>query len=132
AFSSQLAELYGASFGMNVNKRGNLHQINAAMSFVNGKYVSDEAVLPQAAAFLAEVLFHPNAHETARKHVCRLLREQKNYDDQTVLAHRPLRPLLSPPATLHCHPETFLHTSPSPILLSLLHTSVPTRLTPYS
>ena len=36
AFSSQLAELYGASFGMNVNKRGNLHQINAAMSFVNG------------------------------------------------------------------------------------------------
>lgn len=61
AFSSKLAELYGASFGMNVNKRGNLHQVNAAMSLVNGKYVADTTLLSEAVAFLEQVLFHPNA-----------------------------------------------------------------------
>ena len=57
AFSTQLAELYGASFGMNVNKKGDLHQVNAAMSFVNGKYVADEELFTQAVFFLKEVLF---------------------------------------------------------------------------
>ena len=60
AFSTQLAELYGASFGMNVNKKGDLHQVNAAMSFVNGKYVADEELFTQAVSFLKEVLFFPN------------------------------------------------------------------------
>lgn len=63
AFSSKLAELYGASFGMNVNKRGNLHQINAAMSLVNGKYVADATLLSEAVAFLEQVLFYPNSQE---------------------------------------------------------------------
>lgn len=65
AFSSKLAELYGASFGMNVNKRGNLHQINAAMSLVNGKYVADPTLFSEAAAFLEQVLFHPNTQGDA-------------------------------------------------------------------
>jgi predicted Zn-dependent peptidase len=60
AFSTQLAALYGASFGMNVNKKGDLHQVNVAMSFVNGKYVADEKLFAQAISFLKEVLFSPN------------------------------------------------------------------------
>lgn len=58
--SSRLAELYGASFGINVNKKGNLHQISVGMTIVNGKYVADEALFPQAIDFLQEVLFQPN------------------------------------------------------------------------
>ena len=46
AFSTQLAELYGASFGMNVNKKGDLH--------------ADEELFTQAVSFLKEVLFFPN------------------------------------------------------------------------
>jgi predicted Zn-dependent peptidase len=63
ALSTQLAELYGASFGMNVNKKGNLHQVNVAMSFVNGKYVADENLFAQSVSFLQEVLFAPNIHQ---------------------------------------------------------------------
>lgn len=58
--SSQLAELYGASFGMNVSKKGNLHQVNVTMNLVNGKYINDEKILAQGVDFLKEVLFYPN------------------------------------------------------------------------
>ncbi|MFV0558933.1 MAG: EF-P 5-aminopentanol modification-associated protein YfmF [Enterococcus sp.] len=60
AFSSHLAELYGASFGVGVGKKGQFHQVNVGMSIVNGKYVNDPTLLQQAFAFLKEVLFYPN------------------------------------------------------------------------
>lgn len=58
--SSKLAELYGASFGMNVGRKGSYHWVNLGLNLVNGKYVNDEALFGEAAAFLQEVLFHPN------------------------------------------------------------------------
>ena len=61
--SAQLAELYGASFGLNVGKKGNLHWINASLNVVNGKYVSDEKLLAEVVDFLKEVLFFPNIQE---------------------------------------------------------------------
>ena len=58
--SAQLAELYGASFGLSVRKKGNLHWLNAGISFVNGEYVNDPNLFSQAVDFLKEVLFYPN------------------------------------------------------------------------
>lgn len=60
ALSAKLAELYGASFGLNVSKRGNLHQVNVSMTVVNGKYIEQEDVFSQAVQFLKEILFYPN------------------------------------------------------------------------
>lgn len=65
ALSSRLAELYGASFGANVGKKGNLHQVNIGMTIVNGDYLQDDQVFPQAMAFLKEILFFPNVSKGA-------------------------------------------------------------------
>ncbi|MCZ4355077.1 MULTISPECIES: EF-P 5-aminopentanol modification-associated protein YfmF [Enterococcus] len=58
--SAKLAELYGASFGLSVRKKGNLHWLNVGISFVNGEYVNDTNLFSQAVDFLKEVLFYPN------------------------------------------------------------------------
>lgn len=59
ALSTRLAELYGASFGINVNKKGNLHQVNASMNVVNGRYVGEETLFSDVVGFLNEILFRP-------------------------------------------------------------------------
>ena len=61
--SAKLADLYGASFGLSVRKKGNLHWLNAGISFVNGKYVNDSEIFNEAVDFLKEVLFYPNIKE---------------------------------------------------------------------
>ena len=58
--SAKLADLYGAGFGFSVRKKGNLHWMNAGISFVNGAYVNDSTILTNAVSFLKEVLFFPN------------------------------------------------------------------------
>ncbi|MGX7195882.1 EF-P 5-aminopentanol modification-associated protein YfmF [Enterococcus olivae] len=58
--SSQLAELYGATFGLSVGKKGNVHQVNVLMSLVNGKYIGNPDVLSEGIDFLKEILFYPN------------------------------------------------------------------------
>nr|OTO71129.1 peptidase M16 inactive domain-containing protein [Enterococcus sp. 12C11_DIV0727] len=58
--SEKLAELYGASFGINVNKKGNLHWLNLSMNLVNDKYLDNSHVLADAADFVKEILFYPN------------------------------------------------------------------------
>lgn len=58
--SEELANLYGASFGMNVGRKGSLHWINLGLHLVNGKYVNDTELLGKAADFLKEILFYPN------------------------------------------------------------------------
>lgn len=58
--SAKLAEIYGASFGLSVRKKGNLHWLNVGISFVNGEYVNDPNLFSQAVDFLKEVLFYPN------------------------------------------------------------------------
>ena len=65
AISSKLAELYGATFGLNVGKKGNVHQVNLLMSLVNGKYIGNEKVFSEGLAFLKEILFVPNIQEGA-------------------------------------------------------------------
>ncbi|OJG83731.1 peptidase M16 inactive domain-containing protein [Enterococcus ratti] len=60
---AKLADLYGASFGVSVGKKGNLHWLNTMINFVNGKYVNDVTLLKQAVEFLKEILFFPNIKE---------------------------------------------------------------------
>lgn len=61
--SGQLAELYGASFGLNVGRKGNLHWLDIGLGIVNGKYVDDPKLLPTAMDFLKEILFYPNIQD---------------------------------------------------------------------
>ena len=46
-----------------MRKKGNLHWLNAGISFVNGKYVNDSEIFNEAVDFLKEVLFYPNIKE---------------------------------------------------------------------
>ncbi len=90
--SAKLADLYGASFGLSVRKKGNLHWLNAGISFVNGKYVDDPSILSQAVDFLKEVLFFPNITEEKfdqltfdlEKNNLKLYLESLNEDKQTM------------------------------------------------
>ncbi|MHC5269324.1 EF-P 5-aminopentanol modification-associated protein YfmF [Enterococcus sp. LJL98] len=61
--SGKLADLYGASFGLNVGKRGALHQVNLSMTVVNGKYIQHEEVFAEGIQFLKEILFYPNIRD---------------------------------------------------------------------
>lgn len=63
ALSAKLAELYGASFGLNVSKRGQMHQINVGMTIVNGKYLNQPTLFSEAVQFLREVLFYPHIED---------------------------------------------------------------------
>lgn len=65
SLSKKLAELYGASFGINVAKKGNLHQVNVGMTLVNGKYVADDTLLTEGLQFLQSILFDPNVAQEA-------------------------------------------------------------------
>ncbi|MCB5954857.1 EF-P 5-aminopentanol modification-associated protein YfmF [Enterococcus sp. CWB-B31] len=61
--SEKLAELYGAGFGLNVNKKGNLHWLNLSMSIVNDKYLNGTDVLGEAVSFIKEIVFFPHIIE---------------------------------------------------------------------
>ena len=59
AMSQALAEMYGARFGLSVNKMGNRHIMTAVMNVVNDKFLTEKGVLQTAVDFLQEVLLHP-------------------------------------------------------------------------
>ena len=61
--SEKLADLYGASFGLNVSKKGNIHQVNLMMNLVNGKYIDEQGIFEEGIKFIQEILFHPNIKE---------------------------------------------------------------------
>lgn len=58
--SAALADLYGANFGIGINKKGTQHWFSATMNITNGSYVSEPTLLEQAVTFLGKVLFAPN------------------------------------------------------------------------
>lgn len=62
--SEILADLYGASFGININKKGDSHYLSVILNVVNDKFLpSEESVLPKAIDFLNEIIFKPNIKE---------------------------------------------------------------------
>lgn len=58
--SAKLADLYGAGFGISVNKKGDQHWFNLSMNLVNDQYLNDPKVLPEAIEFIKDTLFSPN------------------------------------------------------------------------
>lgn len=59
--SKQLANLYGASFGIGVSRKGNEHYLTIGMNLINDKLApSGSSVLESAVAFLKEIIFEPN------------------------------------------------------------------------
>lgn len=63
ALSTKLAELYGATFGANVSRRGQQHWLNLQLSIVNEKYLQEKGILAQAVDLLKEIVFSPNITE---------------------------------------------------------------------
>lgn len=59
--SEKLADLYGANFGIQVNKQGNFHLFSIVLNVVTEKYLSTtQPVLKEAIDFLEEILYCPN------------------------------------------------------------------------
>ncbi|ALV22965.1 EF-P 5-aminopentanol modification-associated protein YfmF [Carnobacterium antarcticum] len=81
ALRSELSNLYGASFGTSISKKGTSHILSIGLNVVNEKYLTmGDSVLKEAIAFLKEIIFKPNAtdghfdEETFR-------REKENLND---------------------------------------------------
>lgn len=61
ALAAKLSQLYGASFGVNISRRGRLHCFSVSLTLVNDRYLpADDAILQAGLAFLKQVLFRPN------------------------------------------------------------------------
>ena len=55
-----LADMYGATFGVDVTRRGNVHELSFNLSVVNDKYLQEEVdLLTEAFNFLQKIIFNP-------------------------------------------------------------------------
>ncbi|MFL2029831.1 EF-P 5-aminopentanol modification-associated protein YfmF [Loigolactobacillus zhaoyuanensis] len=60
--AAKLSAMYGANFGISVNKRGNAHIFSVVMTLVNDKFLpGDTQVLAEGLTFLKQILWRPNA-----------------------------------------------------------------------
>lgn len=69
----KLSQMYGASFGSSVDRRGNYQLINFSIDYIEGKYlVGNEDLFSEVIEFLKEIIFN-------------LLKvgENKNFDEET-------------------------------------------------
>lgn len=81
ALRSVLSNMYGASFGTGVSKKGNTHILSFSLNLVNEKYLSKgDNVLQEGIDFLKEVIFQPNA-ENGQFHEKTFNREKDNLVD---------------------------------------------------
>ena len=69
----KLSQMYGASFGSSVDRRGNYQLINFSIDYIESKYlVSNEDLLSEVIEFLKEIIFNPLK-----------VGENKNFDEET-------------------------------------------------
>ncbi|WP_302758134.1 EF-P 5-aminopentanol modification-associated protein YfmF [Ligilactobacillus salivarius] len=69
----KLSQMYGASFGSSVDRRGNYQLINFSIDYIEGKYlVGNEDLLSEVTEFLKEIIFNPLK-----------VGENKNFDEET-------------------------------------------------
>lgn len=79
--SEKLADLYGASFGINIGKKGDTHLFSAILNVVNDKFLpSSDNVLAEGVSFLKDVLFYPNFEQGLFEKVT-FMREKENLID---------------------------------------------------
>ncbi|MGB3160788.1 MAG: pitrilysin family protein [Carnobacterium sp.] len=61
---SELSNLFGASFGSSVTKKGSVHVLSVSMNVVNEKYLTmSDSLLINSIEFLKEIIFNPNASD---------------------------------------------------------------------
>ncbi|HEY8364499.1 MAG TPA: pitrilysin family protein [Haloplasmataceae bacterium] len=66
AINQKLEELYGASFGVSINKQGLLHILSLRMSIINERYLTTQVnLLEEALAFFQEIIFNPELENGA-------------------------------------------------------------------
>lgn len=69
----KLSQMYGASFGSSVDRRGNYQLINFSIDYIESKYlVGNEDLLSGVNEFLKEIIFNPLK-----------VGENKNFDEET-------------------------------------------------
>ncbi|MYU72691.1 insulinase family protein [Lactobacillus salivarius] len=69
----KLSQMYGASFGSSVDRRGNYQLINFSIDYIEGKYlVGNEDLFSEVIEFLKEIIFNPLK-----------VGENKNFDKET-------------------------------------------------
>ena len=62
ALRSYLEELYGATFFVDLSKKGEHHIVSFSLEIANEKFLSDPTpLLKKGIEFLAEIIFHPHA-----------------------------------------------------------------------
>ena len=70
----KLSQMYGASFGSSVDRRGNYQLINFSIDYIESKYlVGNEDLLSEVIEFLKEIIFNPLK-----------VGENKNFDEETI------------------------------------------------
>lgn len=63
---SYVEELYGATFFIDLSKKGEYHIVSFTLEIVNEKFLSDPSpLLRKGLEFLSEVIFHPNVTDGA-------------------------------------------------------------------
>ena len=69
----KLSQMYGASFGSSVDRRGNYQLINFSIDYIESKYlVGNEDLLSEVIEFLKEIIFNPLK-----------VGKNKNFDEET-------------------------------------------------
>lgn len=69
----KLSQMYGASFGSSVDRRGNYQLINFSIDYIEGKYlVGNKDLFSEVIEFLKEIIFNPLK-----------VGENKNFDEET-------------------------------------------------
>lgn len=69
----KLSQMYGASFGSSVDRRGNYQLINFSIDYIESKYLAgNEDLLSEVIEFLKEIIFNPLR-----------VGENKNFDEET-------------------------------------------------
>lgn len=69
----KLSQMYGASFGSSVDRRGNYQLVNFSIDYIESKYlVGNEDLLSGVIEFLKEIIFNPLK-----------VGENKNFDEET-------------------------------------------------
>lgn len=63
--SQALSNLYGATFGTSVSRKGHIHTLSIGMRIVNDQFISHEGLTKEAIDFMKSVLLKPNVDNKA-------------------------------------------------------------------
>ncbi|WP_414839888.1 EF-P 5-aminopentanol modification-associated protein YfmF [Carnobacterium sp. TMP28] len=81
ALRSELSNLFGASFGSSVTKKGAFHVLTLSLNVVNENYLTmSDSIVAKSIDFLKEIIFRPNVTDE-RFNQATFIREKENLVD---------------------------------------------------